>query len=76
MGSISHHITPLAINSLGGGYTHKHTHIQTSTQKQFQETGRSPGLIKVVDYQLHTLVTGRTFDKSYKLVIIGIRKLK
>ena len=24
MGSISHHITPLVINSLGGGHTHTH----------------------------------------------------
>ena len=26
MGSISHHITPLVVNSLGGGDTHTHTH--------------------------------------------------
>ena len=26
MGSISHHITPLVINSLGGRHTHTHTH--------------------------------------------------
>ena len=50
MGSISRHITPLVINSLGGGHTHKHTHthtqthIQTSAQEQFQETRRAPGL--------------------------------
>ena len=25
MGSISHHITPLVINNLGGGDTHTHT---------------------------------------------------
>ena len=35
MGSISHHITPLVINSLGGGHTHTHTHthayIRTET---------------------------------------------
>ena len=33
MGSISHHITPLVINSLGGGHTHthKHTHANTHT---------------------------------------------
>ena len=30
MGSISHHITPLVINSLGGG--HKHTHILLQTE--------------------------------------------
>ena len=35
--SISCHIMPLVINSPRGGYshTHKHTHIQTSAQKQF-----------------------------------------
>ena len=39
MGSISHHIMPLVINSLGGGlihmnvhaYIHRHTHIHTDT---------------------------------------------
>ena len=29
MGSILHHITPLVINSLGGGDTHTHARIQT-----------------------------------------------
>ena len=27
MWSISHHITSLVINSLGGGHTHTHTHL-------------------------------------------------
>ena len=42
MGSISHHITPLVINSLGGGHAHarKLTCIQTSSQC-------TPGLINV-----------------------------
>ena len=31
MGSISHHITPLVVYSLGGRHTHKHTHTQTQT---------------------------------------------
>ena len=32
MESISHHITPLVINSLGGGpHTHTHTHANTHT---------------------------------------------
>ena len=51
--SISHHITSLVINSLGGG--HLHTHIPTHEPKQFQETrcvpaaSRSmPGLKKQV----------------------------
>ena len=39
------HITPLVINSLGGGHnTNTHTRIQTSAQKHFQETMRVPGL--------------------------------
>ena len=41
-GSISRHITPLVINSLGGRHTHTQTHIQTSAQEQFQETRRVP----------------------------------
>ena len=39
MGSISHHITPIVINSLWGRYryTHAntHTHIEMFAQKQF-----------------------------------------
>ena len=31
MGSISHHIMPLVINSLGGGHTHMQTHTHTQT---------------------------------------------
>jgi len=43
-GSISHHIMPLVINSLGGGHTH--THIQTSwTEAIPRNLGRrAPGL--------------------------------
>ena len=41
MGSISCHIMSLVINSLRA---HTHTHIQTSTQEQFQETWRASGL--------------------------------
>ena len=29
MGFISHHITPLVINSFGNGHTHTHTHAHT-----------------------------------------------
>ena len=31
MGSISLHIIPLVINSIGGGHTHTHTHTNTHT---------------------------------------------
>ena len=32
MGSISHHITPLVINSFGGGHTHTNTHTDIRTE--------------------------------------------
>ena len=35
---ISHNITPLAINALGGRHTNTHTHTQMQEPKQFQET--------------------------------------
>jgi len=50
-GSISHHIMPQVINSLGGGHTHTHTHTQHHRQKLFQENSytsnkcqQAPGL--------------------------------
>ena len=49
---ISHHITPLVINGLGGGhtdtrtYTQTHTRILTRGPKQFQETRRARPLVK------------------------------
>ena len=33
---ISHHISPLVIDSLGGGHTHTHTHKHTSTHTNTQ----------------------------------------
>ena len=61
MGFISHHITPLVINSLGGRHTHTHTnkhthtqthtHIQMSAQEQFQETSHAPGLTIFNNYR-------------------------
>ena len=34
MGSISHHITPLVINSLGGGHTHAYIRTETILRNQ------------------------------------------
>ena len=34
MGSISRHITPLVINSLGGGHTHTQTHTHTDVRTE------------------------------------------
>ena len=38
MGSISCHITPLIINSLGGGHTQTHTHTQTHAHTDVRTT--------------------------------------
>ena len=34
MGSISHHIIPLVVHSLGGGHTHTHTNTHKLTRIQ------------------------------------------
>jgi len=39
-GSISHPVTPLVINRLGGGHAHTHTYSHCG-QKQFQETSHT-----------------------------------
>ena len=43
MGSISHHISPLVINSLGGGHTHTHTSIQTFADRS---NSKKPGALQ------------------------------
>ena len=59
MGSISHHIMPLVINSLGGGHTHIHTRIQTFADRS---NSNKPGM---------HLVKKSTLEKSnfFKVVI-------
>jgi len=42
--SISHHIMPLVINSLGGRYTHTHTNILTSRTKAISRNQSCAGL--------------------------------
>ena len=44
MGSVSRHITPLVINSLGGGHTRKHTHILTIRTGSTLRNQARPGL--------------------------------
>ena len=49
MESISHHITPLVIDSLGGGHTHANTHTDDPHMFNFKKPGarrpaRTPGL--------------------------------
>ena len=39
MGSISHHITPLVINSLRGRHTHTTTHTDIRGQSNFKKPG-------------------------------------
>ena len=40
MESISCHITPLVINSLGGGHTHTHTHTHAHTHTHTDDLHR------------------------------------
>jgi len=42
-GSISHHIMPLVINSLGGGHTHTCTHARTNTDIMDKSNFKKPG---------------------------------
>ena len=50
---ISHHITPLFINALGGGHTYTHTNAQTKTISRNQACAAkklcAPGL-KIIGY--------------------------
>ena len=41
MGSISHHIAPLVISSLGGGHTHTHKHIY---RRPHRNNFKKPGM--------------------------------
>ena len=41
MGSISHHITPLVIDSLGGGHTHKHAYGSSQTEAILRNQARA-----------------------------------
>ena len=45
MESISRHITPIVINSLGGGHTHTHanTHTHTHTDNPHRINFKKPG---------------------------------
>ena len=56
MGSISHHITPLVIDSLGGGHTHTHTQtrIQKFADRSNSKKPGAPGL-KTNSYSSCTL---------------------
>ena len=68
---ISRHITPLVIDSLGGGHTHKHTHILTirtgSILKNQACTGRRPARAgfnkdnKCFRIHFHSLITLEPF---------------
>ena len=69
MGSISRHITPLVINSLGGGHTHTRKHTDVRAQDQFQKTRRAPGLKTPTPHgrgELQSIVPG------YPLQIVSV----
>ena len=48
MESISHHITLLVINSLGGGHTHTHTNTDTHTDDPHRMNFKKPGMSRPV----------------------------
>ena len=77
MGSISYHIMPLVINSVGADkhtYTHKHTYKPMSAQKQFKKPGACqlvagvPALASIIDSPLYTYVH-LTLTLFYMLLI-------
>jgi len=85
-GSISHHITPLGINSLGGGHAHTHTHKHThiADKSNFKKPGapafscRGPGLINSKIPEGIAIISSESCVNQFKdyQVIIMIRKLQ
>ena len=61
MGSISHHIMPLVINSLRGGHTHKHTYRRLH-RNNFNKPGAPPCGWRVAglktDFNFYLEITG------------------
>ena len=54
------HITPLVINSLGGGHTHKHTHTHTDVHTETLSRNHARGWFKNGN-----LRTNSVFEKKY-----------
>ena len=70
MGFISCHITPLIINSIRGGHTHTHKHVNTRTYRRphrnnFKKPGATgpPGL-KLDKYIYHSNIKQTTLSVS------------
>ena len=59
--SISHHITPIVINSLGGGHTntHTHTHTHTHTKKHAYRHSRTDTIQRNQERASHRLACAR-----------------
>ena len=83
MGSISHHITPLVINSLRGGHTHTHTqtHMHTFVDRSNSKkpgTRRpqacAPGLKTIQTRWTSIVVIEQTVDsKAFAIPILTAR---
>ena len=81
MGSISHHIPPLVINSLGGRHTYAHTHMQTHTQayrrsqtRQYQETRCAPGLKNSYNVSSYRIASNFHGNKISNFSLYNFRK--
>ena len=67
MGSISRHITPLVINSLGGGHTHtrKHTHMHIDSRTKAILRNQARAWFK------NEFIKALTLKKDIVLVSVG-----
>ena len=65
MESLSHHITPLVVHSLGGGHTLTHTHAHTHTHTHTPHTHTNTHTHAHTDTHPHTHTRIQTFlDRS------------
>ena len=82
MGSISHHIKPLVINSLRGGHTHTQTHTHTHTFAD-RSNSKKPGTRRHAwfkNYLNNSLRTWNYLDariiaRKYYTKLFGYKKL-
>ena len=69
MGFISHHITPLVINSLGRRYTHTHTHTRMHTDNPHRIYFKKQGTRRPQAGMPDLIMYGRTFENIQTLCI-------
>ena len=71
MGSISRHVMPLVINSLGGGQTRILTFVDKAILRNQARAGRTPGLTNSMPYTFSILDTNFS-AKNEPLVSIKV----